>query len=118
MSGARRVSFVSDRRRIIRSIRSFLLRGTRLEEQIVVVQPTPGEWFLIGRGVSRHRNHVQMLTQAYRAACPCKPFNETSRSIARIDAQGDRSRLFQGEPDRDGMRLRAPSDWTGKDQWQ
>src|SRR3989440_7900838 len=92
-------------------------RGMLLEEQVVVVQSTPGQLFLTCRNVSRHSNNMQMVTQAHRGACPCKPFNEISCCISRVDAQGDHASLFQCKPYRDSTRLCAPQDWTGKDQW-
>src|SRR5437016_14168017 len=74
--------------------RCAIFRSMLLEEQVVVVQFTPGELFLICGSVSRHSNNVQVVTQAHRGACPCKPFNEISRGISLVDPQGDHTSLI------------------------
>ena len=78
-----------------------------LKELVVVVQPAPMQQ-CIGAGTCRHRDNMQVVPEPDSRMCTLTLQNEATGIISGIHAQRDQARLFQGEPDRDGLWLYPP----------
>src|SRR5947209_6115989 len=76
------------------------------KEKVVVVQPAPMQ--RIGAGPCRHRDNMQVVPEPYSRMRALTLQNEATGIISGIHAQRDQARLFQGEPDRDGLWLYPP----------
>jgi hypothetical protein len=81
-----------------------------LKEKIIIVQPSPGQCFIISVGTSCDCNNVEMITEAYRASCSLYVLSEMTRFIPPIDTQSDGLRFFQRKPDGHGTRFGTTQD--------
>src|SRR5205807_6872168 len=80
---------------------------TSLKEQVVVVQSAPMQQ-RTSAGTGRHRDNMQAGPQPDGMMRALTLLNEVTRLISGIHAQRDYTRLFQGEPDCDGLWLYPP----------
>ena len=78
-----------------------------LKEKVVVVQPAPMQQH-ISAGSCRHRDNMQVVPKPDGRIRALTLQNEATGIISGIHAQRDQARLFQGEPDRDGLWLYPP----------
>jgi hypothetical protein len=82
--------------------------AAQLKEQVVVVESTPGQRCITGRGISGYCDNMQVVSQPDSMMRAFELLNESFLIIARIDAQGNCTRLFQGKPNGNGLLLYTP----------
>src|SRR6266851_10008338 len=81
--------------------------AVRLEEKVIIIEPTPGQLLVSARGAGRNRDDMQVIPEANRVPRPFKLLDEIAPGVAGVNAQRHPSWLLQREPDTNGARLRT-----------
>src|SRR5215469_13103042 len=66
-----------------------------LEENIVIVEPAPGQLLIVVRGAGSNGNDMQVIPEANRVPRPFKLLDEIAPAVTGVDAQCHPSWLLQ-----------------------
>src|SRR6266852_577302 len=105
--GQRRIGVEDARRVELADCHQAFSGAVRLEEKVIIIEPTPGQLLVSARGAGRNSNDMQVIPEANRVPRPFKLLDETAPGVAGVNAQRHHSWLLQRAPLRAGSRWRS-----------